>query len=87
MTLALTTSFPTGGEAVPVGTVMGRVLDMPDKGTGPGWIVVVQPPSDRYILTVWFVPAAGVTHDRDALLRLVGKADTTLAADSDWIGT
>jgi hypothetical protein len=86
--LAPTTDAPTGGEAVPVGTSMGRVIDDTDPVTRqPRQIVVLQPPGSRYILTVWFVPSAGFTLDRDALLRLVGKADTDLAANSDWIGT
>ncbi|GAA3232268.1 hypothetical protein ACFO1B_20740 [Dactylosporangium siamense] len=86
--LAPTTDAPADGEPVPVGTDMGRVTADTDPVTGrPRQIVVLQPPASRYILTVWFVPAVGATLDRDALLRLVGKADTDLVANSDWIGT
>lgn len=84
--LAPTTDAPADGEAVPVGTVMGRIVEDTEPATGlPRQIVKVQPPSDRYILTVWFVPTSGSTLDRDALLRVVAGVDTELQAYPEWI--
>ncbi len=85
--LAQTTDAPEGGEPVPVGTVMGRLIADTEPVTGlPRQIVRVQPPSNPYILTVWFVPTSGPALDRDALLRLVAGIDTDIQADTDWIG-